>query len=361
MLRDVFVDISILISCLFIAHQFNHKYTVTLASPLRIKVLFGFGHAILGIILIEFPIAISGAQFFDFRALPVMLSALYGGMSACLVTSATICVACLIAAGWQAESIGSALFILVLGIGCGLISYIKSGIWSKWLYMNLFGIAIATLLIYTVLPVKLPVRFYVYCFLGLSFGGLIAIMSTLYLRKSNQLFRQYEEDSTKDPLTGLNNVRYFFYMLDRFAADADRRRNGLAMLMVDIDFFKDINDTYGHPAGDFVLKEVGRVLSDNCRSYDVVSRNGGEEFSILLPGCTAEQALEIAERIRSGVEQRVFRLEDGQTMRLTVSVGVSVSKGQQLNAERLIRRTDEALYKAKRSGRNQVCLLELED
>lgn len=360
MLRDIFVNVSILVSCLFIAHQFYHKYIVTLDSPRQIKALYGIGHAIMGIILMEFSISVSDELSVDLRGVPVMLSALYGGLGTSLLTSLLIALARMIMLGWTVDSFLTGATLLVLGLGCGLISQLKLKIWSKWLLMQLLGVVLVTTLIYVPMGLTVPLGTYALCWIGVLLGNIIANMSTLYLRKSNMLFQQYKEDSTKDPLTGLNNVRYFFHMLRRFASSAEQSNTRLAMLLVDIDHFKDINDSYGHPAGDYVLKEIGKLLSQSCRSYDVVSRNGGEEFSILLPGCSPERALEIAERVRAGVEKREFIVESGQHVQLTVSIGASIFEGTSMSVEKLIRITDQALYRAKRNGRNQICLLRLD-
>lgn len=120
-----------------------------------------------------------------------------------------------------------------------------------------------------------------------------------------------------------------------------------------------MNDTYGHSAGDAVLKQLGQLLIEHSRSADMVSRNGGEEFAILLLDCGNHQALAIAESIRQSVEKYLFALPDGTTIRLTISIGVAVFPDhcdEQDDAD-FFEQADRALYEAKNTGRNRVCAI----
>ncbi len=125
--------------------------------------------------------------------------------------------------------------------------------------------------------------------------------------------------------------------------------------MVDIDFFKKVNDTYGHIEGDIVLKELGLILSENCRHFDEVSRIGGEEFSVLLPDCAYPRAMQIAERIKDAVKIHTFTLSTGVKIHITISIGVASYPETIQDIEKLMEKADTALYAAKRSGRNRVC------
>lgn len=137
------------------------------------------------------------------------------------------------------------------------------------------------------------------------------------------MYKQFEEYSTKDYLTGLNNFRQFDLSLNELSKKAMQFHGTLSLIAIDIDYFKRINDTYGHPAGDEVLKQLSEILSKNCRFIDVVSRNGGEEFSILLPECTLQESVSIAERVRLAAKQNPFQLPDGSSIHLTISLGVA--------------------------------------
>jgi two-component system cell cycle response regulator len=161
--------------------------------------------------------------------------------------------------------------------------------------------------------------------------------------------------ATTDAVTTLLNRRA---LVDRLSHEMERaRRYGtpLALLMVDLDHFKDINDTHGHLVGDEALREVARVLHGAVRNVDIVARYGGEEFAIVLPETSNEGAVAFAERVRERVAEHVFANERLPSLRITVSVGVaSVPSADIESVEDFFARSDEALYRAKAGGRNQV-------
>lgn len=173
------------------------------------------------------------------------------------------------------------------------------------------------------------------------------------------LFNQYLKESTTDSLTGLNNVRKFDTEFNRFINELKTKDQKLSLLYIDIDFFKKVNDTYGHVEGDVVLKEMGERILNNTRSFDLVSRNGGEEFTAVLLDCSLYRAVEIAETLRRNVENYPFILNSGQHLNLTVSIGVATYQETTINPENLIDEADKALYRAKHFGRNKVCVASL--
>jgi diguanylate cyclase (GGDEF)-like protein len=159
--------------------------------------------------------------------------------------------------------------------------------------------------------------------------------------------------ATTDGLTGLNNHRTFQERLELEIGRARRFEEDVSILMIDIDFFKSLNDTYGHMAGDDILKKIASRLTENVRNIDFVARYGGEEFVIILPGTPAEGAVLSAERIRKTIEYPQIRVvEEGAP--LTVSIGVATYPGDASGREDLIEKADRALYAAKNAGRNRV-------
>lgn len=174
------------------------------------------------------------------------------------------------------------------------------------------------------------------------------------LKKSNELLLKL---SNTDPLTQLFNRRFLTEALDRELTRSTRTNTPLALIMLDIDHFKKVNDTYGHQRGDLVLKRVANVLHAGLREYDIAARFGGEEFAIILPGTTLDQASEAAERIRQGCADISFT-DELASLSLTVSLGVAAFPHSSIrHIDDLIREADYALYRAKRSGRNRVSLL----
>ncbi len=157
-----------------------------------------------------------------------------------------------------------------------------------------------------------------------------------------------------DPLTGINNRRYFETHLGALVGQAADRGRPLSLMILDIDYFKGVNDTYGHEAGDRVLKGVAERVRKVIRIPDLVCRLGGEEFVIVMPDTSLECAAKIAERVRAEVERDRFIVgEEGSQIAITVSIGLA-ERGHDVEPEGLFRRADRALYRSKTSGRNRV-------
>jgi len=166
---------------------------------------------------------------------------------------------------------------------------------------------------------------------------------------------------TRDVLTGLYNRRYLHDRLADELARARRDSRPLACVLVDVDHFKEVNDRWGHPAGDDVLRAVSRLVEDSCRDSDVAVRFGGEEFAVLLPGAGTAEAAMVAERIRLAVEANPVEIGACEQATLTVSAGVAGVRPDELGhadlkslGERLIAEADVQLYRAKSEGRNRV-------
>ncbi len=160
-----------------------------------------------------------------------------------------------------------------------------------------------------------------------------------------------------DGMTGLNNRRNFMELAESEWARFKRYGRPLALLMIDVDHFKSVNDTYGHDIGDEVIRAVADTLQKQKRVSDIAGRLGGEEFALLLPEATLDSAVAAAERLRGLVEAQVIAV-DGQHIPVTISVGASAVQAETLGIEELIKQADVALYEAKRSGRNRVCRFE---
>lgn len=168
--------------------------------------------------------------------------------------------------------------------------------------------------------------------------------------------RQLERQAKSDALTGLSNRRSFEVLGRREVSRACRHEEPLAVLMMDIDKFKPINDTYGHDVGDEVLKMVAKVCTLQLREMDLFARLGGEEFALLLPNTDLENAQNVAERIRQTLEQTPVVTDSGATISFTVSIGVTALDVTLRDLKALLKKADEALYYAKNSGRNRVCV-----
>lgn len=165
---------------------------------------------------------------------------------------------------------------------------------------------------------------------------------------------EFKRRARRDPLTGLFNHVSIYHRLSTAMTRSKMEDLPLAVLMFDIDHFKQINDTHGHPAGDEVLRRVARVLQHAVRPEDSVGRYGGEEFAIVLPGMEGAAALNVAERIRREVEQLAIEF-DGAVVPITISGGLALASEEDDTPESLVARADRAMYAAKNTGRNKIC------
>ncbi|MFP4439885.1 MAG: diguanylate cyclase [Chloroflexaceae bacterium] len=172
------------------------------------------------------------------------------------------------------------------------------------------------------------------------------------------LREQLQQQAIRDPLTGLYNRRYLDATLPRELQRADRHRHPIAVVMLDIDHFKRFNDTYGHDAGDTLLREVGSFLHAHTRDEDIACRYGGEEFTLVLPGASLEATLLRAETIRAAIQMLAVEHQGQPLAHITASLGVAVFPDHGTSTDLLIRTADQALYQAKRTGRDRVVVAE---
>ncbi len=188
----------------------------------------------------------------------------------------------------------------------------------------------------------------------------------LRARARNQIRRKFYQDRLRadlshaldmaltDPLTGFYNQRYLMRHLHGLLGSA--QSSSVAVMMIDVDHFKSINDRWGHPVGDRALRSIADTLRTRIRVFDSIARYGGEEFAVVMPGTDAQEAMIAAERLRVAIEEMLFSPVTGTTLRITVSIGVCCGASEKMTAEHLLRNADEALYRAKNGGRNQTAL-----
>ena len=167
-----------------------------------------------------------------------------------------------------------------------------------------------------------------------------------------KMHAEIERNATIDGLTGLFNHRKFQERLTEELKRSERQETPLSLLLTDIDFFKKVNDTYGHPVGDLVLKGVSKILKKEIRDIDIAARYGGEEFVVILPGTDSIGAKNSAERLRKAIMAETFS-SDNRTLKVTMSIGIATVPADARTEEELIEKTDQALYHAKHNGRNK--------
>ncbi|MFH0913329.1 MAG: GGDEF domain-containing protein [Candidatus Omnitrophota bacterium] len=213
---------------------------------------------------------------------------------------------------------------------------------------------------YTTLPLKIQDRLIGYLLVGTLKGEdkekfyILAQQFLLGIKRA-VLYQDIQELAIIDGLTKIFNRRYY---LERFKEELERSQKFnyiFSCLMIDIDYFKNYNDRYGHIVGDAILRELSKTIQETIRQIDMVGRYGGEEFSVVLSETDKEAAQFAAERIRQAIEERRIKVYD-EELKITVSIGISTFPGDGKDIKALIDRADSALYRAKETGRNKVCI-----
>ena len=187
----------------------------------------------------------------------------------------------------------------------------------------------------------------------ISYLEQLTTQSAITINRANT-YSKVLQYATLDALTNLNNRRQFETRLKQEIATTKRQKNPLCAMMIDIDFFKKVNDTYGHASGDTVLRTVAAIIKEHLRESDIPARYGGEEFAVLLPYTHIEEAQIVGERLRKAVEETSIPI-DKKNINVTISMGLAEFEPT-LTGEELFKNADKALYEAKESGRNRVCI-----
>jgi diguanylate cyclase len=349
---------AILISFVSIGSQVAKKLKFEDISSISSKIITGIISGTLGCILMIFSVKVNDNTIIDFRNVAIIMSAIFGGALPVYISGIVISIFRITYFGINLSSILGVIVAIINSVGCYYIGNLRIKTSKKWIYATTYILITSSIALSIVLQNRRDFYFIIIIY-WISYGvvSTITYWYVSYCLAANKLFHKLQNESSKDFLTGLNNVRQFDFLLNNAIKNCYERGEYLSILMIDIDYFKKVNDTYGHIEGDIILRDLGKIISECCRSGDEVSRNGGEEFSILLFDCPNSLALDIAHRIRKEVEGNRFNLSMGETITITVSIGVASYPETTKNIDKLIEKADNALYDAKRSGRNRVCSL----
>lgn len=356
MVSGILINMAFLISYVSVGAQilrsYESRHSVRKRRPLSFQLLFGAYTGCMGITLMLFAVHSSADTLMDFRYLAVITAAVFGGPIPLALCTAVLFLYRLFCRGFGLSAFYAALPLLLSAAAAGLVCRTKLSEVKKWTVSMLLSILCGWIGFILLIPgpeLKHVLAVFSVCML------LISVFCYLYIRsmlEANALFRKLRLESTKDYLTGLNNVRRFDELYNSTIHTAQGQEQNLSLLMLDIDFFKKVNDLYGHQNGDAILVQLSRILERS--GGGTVSRNGGEEFTVLLRSCDETQAIAAAERLRIAVENSDFILVDGSVIHITVSVGVASYPGSAQEPDRLLEKADMALYMAKRGGRNKV-------
>ena len=351
--KGLFVNMAIITSLIMFANMLMQgKYlSLTKTNIIRNGILSG----IFGCLLMLFSVSITDTVIIDFRSIPVLIMALYVAPLAAIESALVIGFFRIAFFGISQASIFSLLAITLVGIFCSLIGRTSLPLKMKWPLSVIVVNSITGFSIYRVIADQQN-RWNI---LLVYWLGMILISTFLYffmgtLVRYNQKVDQYKEEAERDFLTGLKTPRQFERTFNEILESAESQELSVALLYIDIDHFKSINDRYGHACGDAVLKELGKMFRRMVRSQDIVSRKGGEEFVMLLVNCTLAQAEVAAERFRKNVEATGFKCHSDHPVRITLSIGVAAMPDTTKDKAQLMQLADRALYRAKQTGRNRV-------
>lgn len=347
MLRDLFVNTTIILSFIFVGGQILRDRPLKEEFSLWQKCVVGMLTGILSVLLMHFGVHIEDIMM-DLRYLAVILAIIIGGPIASSITVTIILITRLFFTEYSLASELACYSIVLIGVGVVFIWRMKASIFTRWIWFNVYSLSILVVPLSILFKDMSIVALYVVCS---SVAAYITFISANYVLQSNELFQTMRQYATIDALTGLGNVRQFDLEMNRHIGSKRMKNDSLCLLLIDIDHFKCVNDTYGHPAGDEVLKQIGCILREISPFPDLSFRKGGEEFALLIPKKGLAYGMRTGEQVRTVVENHSFQLLNGTKIKITVSVGISVYEE---SPEQFIQAADDALYYSKRNGRNQV-------
>ncbi|PQP84456.1 GGDEF domain-containing protein [Paenibacillus sp. PCH8] len=361
MVSTFFINICVMITFMYVSGIITKFYSIRLPFPsLRVQIIGGLLFGIYGTVLMNYSFPLNETTIVDLRHLAVVTAAVYLGGIASIIAGLVISILRIVMFGISSSAIDAGFVMTLIGLSGVYFAYASWSRLTKIITMNLLSISLIFIILMLnttsmnslmkVYPLQMTISFV---------GGIFIYIIAEFINKSNEMLFLLERRASTDHLTNLSNRRQFEKSLQSELQHARDYQKKLSLLAIDIDRFKKVNDSFGHSAGDAVLKQLGQLFVEHARSADIVSRSGGEEFAILLLDCGHRQAMAIAESIRQAVEKYQFALPDGHTIRLTISIGVAVYPDHcdDHDDSDFFEQADRALYEAKNTGRNRVCAL----
>lgn len=322
-------------------------------KSVAVGLLFG----VVGILSMADPIQWMPGVIQDGRSILLVLTPVYGGLLGTIVAAMMIGLFRFMIGGLGA--VGGIAGILIVAIAGYVLSLLpRHWIGTGWKRSALFGLATCTSLVVLVfLPWPVARELLLSATLPVTIVNIIGVflLSDLLGREQYRIGiqRALESEASLDPLTRLPNRRVLQREGDRCSKEAGIRRIPFSIIMLDIDYFKKINDSWGHSFGDTVLARVADVIRQTVRRTDIAARYGGEEIVVLLPNTDIRAATAIAEKIRKDIEATILMFEQ-ESIRVTVSIGIACSHEPTADFKHVLEAADKALYRAKAGGRNRV-------
>ncbi len=351
MLQSLINNLTMLTTGILFGYILKSTLPDRLQKALGTRFLLGIALGLLGVLLMYYHFPLSRHVVVDFSQLPILISVYLGGGISGEITTLLIVIYRLFLHEFGTHSMIGALTSPVTFF-IGFLYLRREMTTMPRIILVLMLSAVSMVVIswilygghsYQELGLYLPL---------FLIAGLIEFSILRYLRNKDDSIRLMREAANRDFLTSLYNSRAFAKKMEQKIAVAQRNNIPFTLLIIDIDHFKQVNDQYGHLAGDAVLLQIADVMRETFSPRDHIARKGGEEFVILVDRCDAEQIKVIAERLRRNVENHRFILPDGGELKLTISGGSATYPN--VDEVELFVKADQALYQAKEDGRNRV-------
>ena len=350
---DFIINFCILFTFAILTYiPFQNKLNVYIPSSKYNPFILGLLSGFTGCLLMLTSVSISDVVIMDGRMAVIALSGVFGGPLTTIISGVIIGVFRLFMYGYSTSALIAGSNTIIVGFVIGIWSWKKTMTFQNVPYLFGYSIVQTSIVLGFLADWRYETWLAILSFIVFSIVSFLIIFLTL--KQLSSLFekiKHIEEISVTDYLTGLNNNRKF----QEYTQNLIANKEIFSLLLLDIDYFKKVNDTYGHPVGDEVLKELALRIKDTSKPFrGIVSRNGGEEFSVLLPNTTDEKSLEISDLIRQAIETNLFQISTGEKLSITTSGGISTFPKDAVTTHELYKLADEALYLAKSSGRNKV-------
>ncbi|TPW29170.1 diguanylate cyclase [Martelella alba] len=306
------------------------------------------------------PLEISPGIIIDARNVMVALATVFGGFWAGLLSAVIVTIARILIGGAGVET---AVLSIMISLAAGLVYRLLKGPQHNLIGLGLLGLSLSVTFVtpFPFLPAATVLPLLQSTWLAITVSNVAgAVIMGGVLAAEDRIEDSYGElrmAAMTDPLTGLKNRRQLDRLVNSWHAGSFETDTVFAVMLIDVDHFKAVNDSYGHPLGDDVLREIAGIVSRRVRRSDLAVRFGGDEIVIIMPDCPSRRGLAVAEGIREKVAQTAFNAE-GELFSVTVSIGVAAHPATPAGLSRLIDTADRALYRAKAEGRNRSFLLE---
>lgn len=348
MLEAIIYNIAVMVAGIYLFHRLQYSENkIMVFSKGYVTVLM----TLVALLLAAYPIPFHHEYLIHLTFVPLLFLGRYTNIGYILIAAIIIALVDVFTFG---NSILYGVVLIVIGLISSMVGpFLKQNDIISLIILNLISVIILLILsifspLYDLIEVAvlIPISFVLTIASAITFVDIWHFFS---------LVTRYENEDKYDYLTGLGNVKEFDRHLNKISQLAEDNNESLALLLIDIDGFKDVNDTYSHKAGDAVLKQMSQLLKNYVPRQFKIFRNGGEEFSVVIRNYSLDQSVKLAENIRTGVEKSSFHLPNREVIKLSVSIGVGyLSKEDHKSQRKVFKDADDMVHVAKNEGRNQV-------